>query len=162
MQRLRSIRGSIQGDKTRFQSGMYPFNKSGSLDRNDPRRRASHYMDVTIVGDPIPWEAQHEHVTALGYVHSLVATLEQTETNLRKEDDSFFAWVCFSFDTAREQSLRRGSQLRIYNAVYLSLPTGDKQFVVCTQLCEAYPSSLPQLTLPTEFSNETAPNNTSN
>jgi hypothetical protein len=61
------------------------------------------------------------------------------------------AWFCFSFETAREQNLRIGSELRIYNAV--AIPVASKSdakdpvdfIVLCTQLCEPYPAVLPKL-----------------
>jgi hypothetical protein len=157
MKRLRAIRGSLQDDKVRFQSGMYPFPRSGiSLDRNDPRRRASRYMDVTIVGNPIPWEKEQAHVTALGYVHAISPTSVKKHDSTIDKIDPFFSWISFTFETAREKNLQRNMQLRIYDAICVSLRGNNddlcNQIVVCTQLCEPYPSVLPALETPPDSS----------
>lgn len=191
--RLKSIRDGIKGDAIRFSSGQYPFSVR-SVDRNDPRNRADSVCDVTILGNPIPWDThqsrgesssnrhqqnhQHRLMTALSYVHSWITT-GTSSRSARSEQPNFdgvqrgmrdgeLAWIVFAYDTAREQNLALGSQLRIYNAVSapcaIVTPTttsstiittadsnsdvaktqadGVKWIVLCSQLCEAYPSSV--------------------
>lgn len=167
MKRLRAIRSAIDGDKVRFQSGMYPFSQSANrrFDLSDPRNRASSYMDVTIVGDPVPW-VENERVTVLGFIH-VIERLSKRSTN---DDDirdlgltrsSCFAWLCFTYETAREQKLHKGSLLRIYNAICVPARTSivldglvtehavkDRccdQLILSTELCESYPDCLPAL-----------------
>jgi hypothetical protein len=119
-------------------------------------------MDVSIVGNPVPWD-ENERVTVLGFIHAneklpssdIDAGLVGTQIN------ACFAWLSFTYETAREQKLCQGSRLRIYNAI--SVPAkapiqvgglGEEhvvqdrtcnQTVICTQLCESYPDSLPTL-----------------
>ena len=165
MQRLRTLRSAVDGDCVRFQSGMYPFAQSASkrYDLTDPRNRATSYMDVSIVAEPVTWN-NNDRVTVLGFVHAHVKSkslAKAADVDTRGFRNAWFAWLSFTFDTAREQKLRQGSQLRIYNAIIvpskesvqidglkISLPEEDRccaQTVLCTQLCEPYPDSLPPL-----------------
>ena len=172
--RLSAIRDGIKGDTVRFQSGQYPFSMS-SLDMNDPRNRAKTYMDVTILGNSM--DRQQQRVTLLGFVHTFAykavavaaaaskveseEASSSTPTNLQPNS---LAWICFTYETAREKKVGVGSQLRIYNAVpvplTVSLVHNDdenknrlsasphsnvKWIVLCTSLCENYPSCLPKL-----------------
>jgi hypothetical protein len=161
MKRLRAIRSAVDGDRVRFQSGMYPFT-SRRFDLSDPRNCATSYMDVSVVGEPVPW-SENERVTVLGFIHRNEKTKSSDNEAgiVCAQKSACFAWLCFTFETAREQKLCQGSQLRIYNAV--SVPTktpiqidglGEEhvmkdrtcnQTVICTQLCESYPKSLPKL-----------------
>eukprot|EP00957_Ditylum_brightwellii_P142619 10866313-Ditylum_brightwellii.AAC.1 len=88
MQQLRTICSTIIGDCAQFQSGSYPFRggergrtsssyrRHSGGDMNDPRNRATSYMDVTIIGEqPIPWAVS----TCAAYVHSYVEN--------KKDDD---------------------------------------------------------------------------
>lgn len=147
--RLKLIRDAVKGDTIRFQSGQYPFTKTTSFDMNDPRNRATSYMDVTVVGSGAAWEDQQK-LTFLGFVHAHVA-----QTTSAPLPGSCLAWLCFSYETVRERNLQPGSQLRIYNPVTvpfveakppdrLAMPTVE-WIVACTQLCESYPDCLPQL-----------------
>jgi hypothetical protein len=161
MKRLRALRSALDGDRVRFQSGMYPFTNR-RFDLSDPRNRATSYMDVSVVGEPVPW-SENERVTVLGFIHRNEKT--QTSDNdasiIGAQKSACFAWFCFTFETAREQKLCKGSQLRIYNAISLPSKTAIQidglgedhvvkdricnQTIICTQLCESYPDSLPNL-----------------
>jgi hypothetical protein len=153
--RLKMIRDGVKGDSVRFQCGQYPFSAKAAFDMNDPRNRAKSYMDVTIIGDSCPWaKDSSQRLTVLAYIHTHEPT---TTTQQAAAVDAAFdckkcmVWLCFSFETAREQNLRIGSELRIYNAV--AIPVASKSdakdpvdfIVLCTQLCEPYPSVLPKL-----------------
>jgi len=171
MKRLKSIRTAMGGDAIRLQSGQYPFS-ARSLDRNDPRNRATTVCNVTILGNPIAWGGdekgsagrstgnskhhhstkQHRLVTALSYVHSwttpgVVAAIDST-TSTGTNEMTGLVWAVFTHEKAREQSLGKGTELRIYNAVsvpFLSQNSATslaKRMLLCTNLCEPYPSSV--------------------
>lgn len=166
--RLNAIRDGVRGDTVRFQSGQYPFSVS-SLDMNDPRNRAKTFMDVTILGNSM--EHQLQRVTLLGVVHKFVQKTAkskvETETTASSSTMSdlhpnTLAWICMAYETAREKKVGARSQLRIYNAVPVPLtvalvheesemknrsshPVDVKWIVLCTSLCESYPSCLPKL-----------------
>lgn len=161
--RLKSLRDSYKGDSVRLCSGQYPFlhtttNNMSCLDRNDPRHRTHSYMDVTVVGD---WE-ERKLLTVLAHVHSHVSTQPHgsvpagVQVEQRMQPASSLVWLCVSYETAREQGLQVGSELRLYNVVVVPLEEkqamtdGDKAkhplaIVICTQLCEPYPAVLPKL-----------------
>lgn len=87
-----------------------------------------------------------------------------------------FAWVCFNKETIHQHKINIGSQLRIYNCVVV--PSRQKEgekdnhdsehinvdqsrinrkkaslpIIVCTQLCEPYPASLPPLSTVPDWS----------
>jgi len=163
MKRLRALRSAVDGDSIRFQSGMYPFAQAASrrFDLSDPRNRATSYMDVSIVCEPVPWD-EHERITVLGFVHKTEKVSKGANDNTADlVKGSRFAWLGFTYATAREQNVRKGSKLRIYNTV--SIPSSSAiqidgygedsvvmdrccdQTILCTQLCEPYPDSLPAL-----------------
>jgi hypothetical protein len=166
MKRLRSLRSAVNGDTIRFQSGMYPFAQSANkrFDLSDPRNRAASYVDVSIVGEPVPWD-EHDRITALGFIHKSAKVTTKGSTSDfagRLIGGSRFAWISFTYETAREQNVRKGSKLRIYNTV--SIPSSStiqvrgfsvendatieqrcEHTILCTQLCETYPDSLPAL-----------------
>lgn len=166
MKRLKALKSAVDGDTIRFQSGMYPFAQSANrrFDLSDPRNRAASYVDVSIVCEPVPWD-EHERITALGFIHksAKVTTKANTSNSIGSVVDSgCFAWITFTYDTAREQNVRKGSKLRIYNTV--AIPSSSSiqvrgfgiendatveqrcdHTILCTQLCEAYPDTLPAL-----------------
>lgn len=162
MKRLRALRSAVDGDVIRFQSGTYPFVQSVSrrFDMKDPRNRATSYMDVSIICEPVPWD-EHERITALGFVHNSERVAKSSDDKIDIVEGGRFAWVSFTYATAREQNVHKGSQLRIYNTVCVPSNTsvqidgcGDDGVVVdqccdktilCSQLCESYPDSLPEL-----------------
>jgi len=189
MAELRSLRGSIEGDWVRFQSGTYPYRDPSKrrLDVNDPRNRAEYYVDVTILSEPRSWSREGKKIVFLGYIHNKVrikkrneivahsscsqsmrfrmpsqsiaaintgtaqATSRTSETNdngAYQHDPPYHAWICFMRDTVREQRITQKTQLRIYNAVIVSKDcflSSSFPTVLCTQLCEPYPSTLPPL-----------------
>jgi hypothetical protein len=155
--RLKVIRDAVKGDSVRFQCGQYPFSAKAAFDMNDPRNRAKSYMDVTIMGDSCPWaKDSSQRLTVLAFIHTHEPTTTTQAQPAAAVDAALdckkcMAWLCFSFETAREQNLRIGSELRIYNAV--AIPVANKSdvkdpvdfIVLCTQLCEPYPAVLPKL-----------------
>lgn len=166
MKRLRALRSAVDGDTIRFQSGMYPFAQSANrrFDLSDPRNRAASYMDVSIVCEPVPWD-EHERITTLGFIHNSVQQVSSRRASNDHDnliESGRFAWLCFTYVTAREQNVRKGSKLRIYNAVCIPSSSAIQvdgygfengvvkdsccdHMILCTQLCEAYPDSLPAL-----------------
>lgn len=60
------------------------------------------------------------------------------------------AWLCFRRDTCTELGIIQGTQLRLYNPQCIPMvePSAVSLFVVCTRLCEIYPSDLPPLIAP--------------
>jgi len=167
MKRLKAIRSGTEGDAIRLRSGQFPFSVRG-MDRNDPRNRATTVCNVTLLGNPIAWGSDsvgehkssagghhagnhHRLVTALSYVHSWTRPLVRSTTNDSPGEDMLgLVWAVFTYDKAREQSLGKGTQLRIYNAVGLMPPLGtdgdSERMLLSTNLCEPYPSSsLPPL-----------------
>lgn len=164
MKRLRAIRSAVDGDRVRFQSGMYPFAQSASrrFDMSDPRNRATSYMDVSIVGEAVPWD-ENERVTVLGFIHAneKLPSSDNDAGLVGTPKSAGFAWLSFTYETAREQKLCQGSRLRIYNALSVLSKAPIQvdgleeehevkditcnQTVICTQLCESYPDSLPTL-----------------
>ena len=174
--RLQAIRSALDGDAIRLQSGQYPFTLRQSVDRNDPRNRATTVCDLTIVGHCVPWSTAGEYssgynntkqqqqqcrlVTVLSYVHSwmrplvrsLAAANSDTTTTTSSDNNTSnngtlgLVWAVFTHSKAQEQSLGKGTQLRVYNAI--CIPAGDsgssavQKMMLCTNLCEPYPSSL--------------------
>ena len=175
--RLQAVRSAVDGDVIRLQSGQYPFSLRRSMDRNDPRNRATTVCDLTIVGQHfVPWgtgeyyssgggshnkntqqQSQHRLVTVLSHVHSWTRPLDRSvvatnsvtssENHNHNDNDALgLVWAVFTQDKAREQSLGKGTQLRVYNAI--CIPAGDnggsavQKMMLCTNLCEPYPSSV--------------------
>jgi hypothetical protein len=153
--RLKVIRDAVKGDSVRFQCGQYPFSAKAAFDMNDPRNRSKSYMDVTVMGDSCPWaKDSSQRLTVLAYIHThepTTTTQQAAAVDATFDCQKCMTWLCFSFETAREQNLRIGSELRIYNAV--AIPVASKSdakdpvdyIVLCTQLCEPYPAVLPKL-----------------
>lgn len=146
--RLKTLRDSSIGDSIRLQSGQYPFGAK-STDWNDPRSRASSYLDVTIIGEAKCWENDPKKLTTLAYVHRY-CTVKESSTLPTKG----FVWLCLTHEMARMQSVRVGLSLRIYNAVVVpwneastphALSYNIQHIVFDTQLCEPYPDTLPPL-----------------
>jgi hypothetical protein len=155
MNRLMSLQREDDADCVRSTS-------SHMMNLNDPRKNAKSIMNVTIMEKPTVWEVEKELVSVLAYVHSHVV-LKGIATADYALVAPYFVTMFFTFETARQQQLRRGLHLRLYNVVLipnvadLFLATewreGDQQqnaplplaAVVCTQLCEPYPPGLPIL-----------------
>jgi len=175
--RLKQIRDGIKGDTIRFQSGQYPF-RATSFDMNDPRNHATSYMDVTILGESIPWEKEHQKLTCLGYVHTHHLTTAAAAASISSStarSQACLAWMCFTFETAREKNVQAGTKLRVYNPVVFpsrtaaSSPSAEEEspllakaprttsahqqplsgtvvdWMILCQLCEHYPECLPDL-----------------
>jgi hypothetical protein len=196
VQQLKRIRSTIQGDIVRLASGQYPFcavshhnrrhsssssssKKNIVIDRNDPRNRATTVIDVTILGRTI-YDAekrnrhhcnedsqQHHLMTFPCYVHT---TWTSTTTNNEPSSipNATFTNIVLTKDTIVAHNVRYGTQLRIYNAIYIPNPmpslindptndattnserhyhsdphsssssTCSNGYIVCTQLCEPY------------------------
>jgi hypothetical protein len=149
--RLKVIRDAAKGDSVRFQCGQYPFSAKAVFDMSDPRNRAKSYMDVTVMGNSCSWAKDSQQLTFLAFIHTHEPTTQAAAGNDTFDSKKCLAWLCCSFETARGQGLRIGSELRIYNAV--AIPIANKSdskdpvdfIVLCTQLCEPYPAVLPKL-----------------
>mmetsp|Transcript_25498 Transcript_25498/g.39142 ORF Transcript_25498/g.39142 Transcript_25498/m.39142 type:complete len:291 (+) Transcript_25498:722-1594(+) len=159
---LREIRGSSHGDSVRLQSGSYPFQNDafwGGGHVSDPRGRASSFMDVTILSsEPQKWENDDKRVTLLCFVHSRSTKDDDSSRPEPSSNVSFpqMAEICFTIETVREQRVRRGAQLRIYDAIIvpsirpphvhneasdsISGSSNSVPLILSTELCEPYPS----------------------
>jgi hypothetical protein len=165
LKRLQAIRQSVQGDMVRLSSGQYPFSLR-QLDRNDPRNRANTVMDLTILGNPSV-AGDQSLVTLPCFVHNWMKVTSDSDRTFQVVDiPKQQASIMFTCDTIHEQSIGHGSQLRVYNAIYIPIrqplvthtcdaltanPTfpDEDGVIVCTQLCEPYPKSiLPPLVPP--------------
>ena len=146
---LRDIRSTSDGDCMRLKSGAsqapHLARRRRMTDVSDPRNRAAYRIDVTLLGDPIPWEGGIKRTTILGYVHS---------THIQKADDVMermlpkaeaFAWVILDYDTINEKRVGRGTQLRIYDPMLIPSPEDLLSTIACTKVCELYPTDLPPL-----------------
>ena len=147
---LRDIRSASDGDCMRLKSGANQAprdltRRRRMTDVSDPRNRATLYIDVTLLGDPIPWEGGIKRTTILGYVHS---------THVQKADDvvkhmlpkaEAFAWVILDYDTINEKRIARGTQLRIYDPTLIPSLEDLPSTIACTKVCELYPTDLPPL-----------------
>ena len=146
---LRDIRSASDGDCMRLKSGAsqapHLARRRRMTDVSDPRNRAAYRIDVTLLGDPIPWEGGIKRTTILGYVHS---------THIQKADDVIglmlpkaeaFAWVILDYDTINEKRVGRGTQLRIYDPMLIPSPEDLPSTIACTKVCELYPTDLPPL-----------------
>lgn len=147
---LRDIRSASDGDCMRLKSGASQGHRDLTrrrrmTDVSDPRNRATHHIDVTLLGDPIPWEGGIKRTTILGYVHS---------THIQKADEVIahmvpkaeaFAWVILDYDTINEKRAVRGTQLRIYDPILIPSPDDLPSTIACTKVCELYSTDLPPL-----------------
>jgi hypothetical protein len=150
--RLKVLRDAVKGDSVRFQSGQYRFSVKSTFDLNDPRNRAKSYMDVTVLGESCSWAGKDsQRVTVLVFIHAHCPTHSTDAGDVALVSQKCLAWLCVSFETARAQNIRTGSELRLYNAVAvpLTLPSDaldvNARFVVVAQLCEPYPAVLEKL-----------------
>jgi len=146
---LRDIRSASDGDCMRLKSGASQahrdLTKRRRTDVSDPRNRAAYSIDVTLLGDPIPWEGGIKRTTILGYVHS---------THIQKADDVIahmlpkaeaFAWMILDYDTINEKRVNRGTQLRIYDPMVFPSRYTSLSAIGCTKVCELYPADLAPL-----------------
>ena len=174
MSRLISLRREEDADCVRLRSSNYTSTSCHMMILNDPRKNARSIMDVAIASEPEVWGTEKQLVSALGYVHYFVVAKGTVVESV--DIAPLYVTIFFTFETARQQRIRRGLQLRIYNAVLIPNTTNmqrttDKQAggqqipllpvasVVCTRLCEPYPLSLPPLPPPpglTENAEDTA------
>jgi hypothetical protein len=125
-QRLKYLRDSMKGNLIRFQSGQYPFQSCpgrmySSKDANDPRTRASIFVDVTIHSELISLDGGYnvDLSMAFGFVHKVQRTRSKlhhiiTET-IVNELNGKFSWILFTIDTVRQYNVRQGTELRIYD-----------------------------------------------
>ncbi len=119
---LQSIRGSIEADCLRFQSGTFPFRSDpNGRSMNDPRNRAFNFIDVTIVGrtglrtddafDPHQNQrttttttlcsttkptcdfADAEKIVVLGYIHSFAYNIKATPKKFGRYRKSIYSNV---------------------------------------------------------------------
>ena len=180
MKLLSHARRNTEADWVRFQSGSFPFREETKrqIDINDPRNRADSFMDITIirVGTHVP--TRPNQIMVYGFVHcwlkndkyiqrraiiasrkgqsrgpeSIGAISHMSKTMMMQQvfDKPKNAWFSFNQETIRENGIRQGAQIRLYNAIALQMPTiGDGlPLVLCTRLCEPYSQELPPLRVP--------------
>ena len=147
---LRDVRSASDGDCMRLKSGASQAHRDLAkrrrmTDVSDPRNRAAYSIDVTLLGDSIPWEGGIKRTTILGYIHS---------TRVQKANDAIaiglpkadaFAWIILDYDTVNEKRVARGTQLRIYGPTVIPSHEGLLSTIACTKVCEQYPVDLPPL-----------------
>jgi hypothetical protein len=150
----------------------FPNKLSSRFDLYDPRNRAESYLDVTIVGESWfqCWDSGSSNARSrlsrptnsdsviLGFVHTHHIYPERSKLPL-PQINQCLAWLRFSDETVHEHSLLsnpQGKQLRIYNAVIFPVACHERvgcnqseasiqvciYNVVCTQLCEPYPTHI--------------------
>lgn len=131
----------------------------GAFDMNDPRKRASTVLDLTIVGNLIPSGTRKNSTdgkyNAACYIHR-----QATATDNRLTAHPAFAWASFLPTSIRTLGIRRGTSLRVYDAIVItprgvgtdgSLVDGKTKPGCCwpvvarTDLCELYPGTLEPL-----------------
>lgn len=186
---LRSVRGFIDANCARLQSGSYTFSLK-QKDVNDPRNRADLAVNVSIIES---LTRTGSHFKALGYVHGIeyndklnrrgMSSLnsgsplvyprdgptgdhqtENIEESFRMSQCALcpcFALIAFNSETIGLNRIEQGSQLRIYDAVLVPTIPSECSLnhtcfgsvlvavnLICTQICEIYPASLPSLACP--------------
>jgi len=147
---LRDVRSASDGDCMRLKSGASQAHRDLTkrrrmTDVSDPRNRAAYSIDVTLLGDSIPWEGGIKRTTILGYVHStrVQKTNDIIANGLPKVEA--FAWIILDYDTVNEKRVARGTQLRIYDPTVIPSHEGLLSTIACTKVCEQYPVDLPPL-----------------
>jgi len=175
--KLRSIRGMIEGNCARLHSGSYPFRQYGKRgDVNDPRNRAQCFVDVTLVQHPVEHE-RHYVALAYAHQFVIIKKKYITDRNEEDNeicsrtnlDLKGYVWIYFLQETLRACDIQNKTQLRIYNVIavkverkgnlrnetlfgrqnYESKSTITVRYaLICSQLCEVYPSFLPPLEIP--------------
>ncbi|GKY93796.1 hypothetical protein MPSEU_000346800 [Mayamaea pseudoterrestris] len=146
MGRLQQIRSDILGDAIRLQSGQYPFQKKiPAFDTNDPRTRATSWMNVTIVGDMDTWGVEttgssSQQLFALGFVHDHVALAHGMDAAQKPKE--CLVMLLLNKQPIRSLNLQKGSALRLYNTVATAVLGPITWVVTCTDLCELYPSDI--------------------
>jgi hypothetical protein len=116
-----------------------------------------HAAAAGVVGE------QDSKIAVLAYLHRHVRAGSETKHPPSFQEKELFAWVSFTLATARSINLQKGIQLRLYNAVvvpsrhavtidsHATAALGAKgsmecrHVVICTHLCEPYPSGLEPL-----------------
>lgn len=149
-----------------------------SFDLNDPRKRAKYFTDVTILtsdeeyhgGNPKSWSlaasgtatfGDPSLLTVLCHIHQHARSTSRGSESSSSSGEMVskaFAWISFTRTTARNIGLRKGIELRLYDAVLLPVrriiafeggspdPVEGEMdcrfLVICTQLCETHPGKL--------------------
>lgn len=153
---LQSIRNETTSDLMKFQSGAYPYQNEidHRMDINNPRYRAETILDVTVIGYPIPFNANPDKITILVYLHSYSYNKDKYDLKNRSlfaapnhntvQNISKPAWLCFNYDTMNEHRICTGKELRLYNVVMMDRPSQfwDVPVILCTRLCEPCPLKL--------------------
>jgi hypothetical protein len=170
--RLAALKSNQTNDAMKLQ---HPGMNRHAFDLNDPRKKAKSYTDVTILSDeechgavPKSWSLSASGtassgdgslMTVLGHIHQhgpihrgYESPTMSTKATASKQA---FAWISFTRMTARNIGLRKGMELRLYDAVLLPArrigaegashneDEMDCRFlVICTQLCEKHPGKL--------------------
>ena len=133
------------------------FRQKAAFDLNDPRKRAKSYTDVTILGEcsgPLMNTSEETKFTVLGYIHG---HFDQEQMHAKLE--SILVWISFTIGTARSIELRKGLQLRVYDAIVLpsrhcidievnaSIRVKNNEcrhVLICTNLCEPFTDAMSQ------------------
>ena len=161
VKRLLALRNTLATDTARLSAHHNNMTGSTTFDLNDPRKRADSVTDLTIVrcyNDSTTATNSGTNTTkqvvALAMVHRHTTTTSKEKQH--NHTTPFWTWASFDRVTARSIHLHQHQQLRIYNGVFLpirkeqeepSTTTTCQHILVCTQLCEPYPSN--QAALPT-------------
>ena len=162
VKRLLALRNTLATDTARLSANHHnTMTSSTTFDLNDPRKRADSVTDLTIVRcyndsttTAAPGNSTTKQVVALAMVYRHTTTTSKEKQH--NHNPPFWTWASFDRVTARSIHLHQHQQLRVYNGVFLSVTsqeedpsttTSCQHILVCTQLCEPYPSN--QATLPT-------------
>ena len=161
-QRLQQLRRTRQADLVRcsFRQHHRGSNTVATVTAG-PRNRTV-VVDVTILGSTVfddeNGQNDHHHhqrlVTLPCYVHHWRDHSDRNAVS----PESMITMIVLTSDTVQTQQLRYGSQLRIYDAIYIPPAVVDEAkdhppgYIVCTQHCELYDATKrPALVVPPPF-----------
>lgn len=165
---LRGVCSSIKGDGVRLSYSNRNESSTRRIlsrkDINNPRNRATVLMDVTILGDPIPFAFGIHHATVLGSLDNVIHRLKKDNDTiaLRKIKNNPTAgesgpihdldksycdllhkpkkWICFNTETIHEHKVKQGSRLRLYDVITLpSTSETSLDTIIATRVCETFP-----------------------
>jgi hypothetical protein len=141
---LQKLRSEILGDTIRFQSGEYPYREKKSMfDMNDPRSRAKSYMDITILGDASSFGLDticSKQVIVFAHVHDHIELTQGIDAARAPSD--CLVWLILNNEPSRNHKPQKGSAVRLYNAVSITVPGLIQWVVTCTELGEVYPADV--------------------
>ena len=151
---FRKITRSVDANCARLHSGSYPFsaNSKRRRDVNDPRNRSKSFADLTVI-EMLSANSDGSCVPCLSYIHQIFVN-----DKISEKVEGYF-WVYFLPETVRFCSIQNNCQLRVYDPVLIfsKFIKGGLKYrhhqsilgcMICTQLCEKYPSCLSPLSQP--------------